>query len=191
VALVVGVAAGEVADGGLALRLDERLVGLDVEERLRGVAHLPDDDGRDVDRVADEVVDLERLAVERVRAQRDLALGGERVRPPEAGAALGAAVGPEEDEDAGVVRADDEEAAEDEDERDEEPEAGEDADDRRGDVALDGADRAKEPMAASRATAAKASMVKPPRARNARSTDAGRLGARSTGGTGAEVFISE
>ena len=47
---VVGVGGGERPDRRLRLDLQELLVVVDLEERLRGVVHAPDDDRRDLDR---------------------------------------------------------------------------------------------------------------------------------------------
>ena len=71
-AVVVRVRARDAADRRLALHLHVAFVVLDVERGLRRVVDAPDDHGRDLDRVAALVVDLELLAVEVVRAQRDL-----------------------------------------------------------------------------------------------------------------------
>ena len=72
---VVGVGAGEVADGRFALDDDVVLVVVDFEGGVEGVFDLPDDDGGDLDRVAGLVVDLDPLAVEVPGPQRDLLLG--------------------------------------------------------------------------------------------------------------------
>ena len=90
--LVIGVARREVADGCLGLDPHIGLVILDIEDRLRGVAHTPDDGGRDLDRIAAQIVDLELVAVEVVRAQTELALFVERIGPTQAFAAVGALV---------------------------------------------------------------------------------------------------
>ena len=71
-AVIVGVEARDAANGGFALDLDVALVVFDVEDGLRRILDAPDHDGRDLDGVAALVVDLERLAVEVVRAQREL-----------------------------------------------------------------------------------------------------------------------
>ena len=102
--VVVGVAEGEVAHRRLGLRQDVGLVVLDVEARLRRVVDAPDDRRRDLDRVAAQVVDLELLAVEVVRAHRDLGLGVERIGPAQAALAVGAAVAAEERQQHRLVR---------------------------------------------------------------------------------------
>jgi hypothetical protein len=61
--------------GRLALRLDIFLIIIDIEGRLGGVLHPPDDNGGDLDRVAALVVDLEPLPVERARPQGHLVPG--------------------------------------------------------------------------------------------------------------------
>ena len=63
-AIVIGVAAGEMAHGRLALHGDVMLVVVDVEASLRGVLHAPDDDRGDFNGVAALVVHLEFFAVE-------------------------------------------------------------------------------------------------------------------------------
>src|SRR5215471_10953999 len=70
--MIVRIRARDAADRGLALHLHVALVVLDIERGLRGVLDAPHDHGRDLDRIAALVVDLELLAVEVVRAQRDL-----------------------------------------------------------------------------------------------------------------------
>ena len=79
-------------DGRLGLDLDELLVVLDVEDGLRRVDDAPDDDRRDLDGIADRIVDLEDLAVEVLDAQRDDAAKGEWPRPRESAGVDGAEV---------------------------------------------------------------------------------------------------
>ena len=61
---VVRVRRGQVAERGLALDVDEVLVVVHLEQRLGRVHDPPDDDRRDLDRVAVVVVDLELGALE-------------------------------------------------------------------------------------------------------------------------------
>ena len=96
-------------DGRLGLDLDELLVVLDVEDGLRRVDDAPDDDRRDLDRVADRVVDLEDLAVEVLDAQRDDAAQGEWPRPGESAGVDGPEVRAQEGNDRRLVRLDDDE----------------------------------------------------------------------------------
>ena len=56
--VVVGVAGGDVPDGGLGLDRDELREVVDRVDGAGGVLDLPDDDGGDLDRVAVGVVDL-------------------------------------------------------------------------------------------------------------------------------------
>ena len=49
---VVGIRRGQIAHRRLGLDLDEVLVVVDLEQRLRRVDHAPDDHRRDLDRVA-------------------------------------------------------------------------------------------------------------------------------------------
>ena len=86
--VVVGIAEGEVAQRRLGLRQHVGLVVLDVEARLGRVVDAPDDRRGDLDRVAALVVDLQLLAVEVVRAHRDLASSC-RTGWPSAGRARG------------------------------------------------------------------------------------------------------
>ena len=91
------------AYGRLRLEADEVDIVLDVEAGLSCVDDLPVDDGGDLHRVADGVVDLEHVAVEVVDATRHRAAGGERVDPMPPVAADGALVPAEEYEHAGDV----------------------------------------------------------------------------------------
>src|SRR5262245_6322041 len=61
-AMIVSVTARQMPDGRLALHLHVGLVVLDIEDRLSAVLNPPDHDGRDLDRVAAVVVDLEALS---------------------------------------------------------------------------------------------------------------------------------
>ncbi len=62
-ALIIGVRGGQVADGGFALNGYELLVIIDIEHGFGGIFHAPDDDGRNLNRVAALVVDLEFIAI--------------------------------------------------------------------------------------------------------------------------------
>jgi hypothetical protein len=57
--IVVGIARPDRTDGGLDLHQHESLVIIDIVERLRSVSDAPDNVGRDLDRIAAQVVDLE------------------------------------------------------------------------------------------------------------------------------------
>ncbi len=70
-AMVVGVGAGQVAQGGLALHAHVVLIIIHIEDSLRRVLHFPHHDRPDLDGIAALVVDLEFLAVEIPRAQRN------------------------------------------------------------------------------------------------------------------------
>ena len=108
---VVGVLRREVAQRGLRLNVHEVLEVVDLENRLERVHHPPDDDGGDLDRIPVGVVDLEMGGLEVPHPERDRLLAEERVRPAQAGVALGAAIGPEQVEDASLIRFDHEKAA--------------------------------------------------------------------------------
>ena len=94
---------GQVAHGRLALHLHEVLVVVDVERRLGGVVDVPDHHRGDLDRVAALVVDLEPVAVQVARAQRQLLARVERVGGAQARHAAGAAIGAEELDDRRLV----------------------------------------------------------------------------------------
>jgi hypothetical protein len=98
--------------GRLGLDVDEALVVLDVEGRLGGVADQPGDHGRDLDRVAVGVVDLEHVGVEVADPQREGAPGRQRVDPVEPGTPHRAHVVAQEDRHLGLVGLDDEEPVE-------------------------------------------------------------------------------
>ena len=82
--LVVGIAGGHRAQRRFGLDVHEAFVVVDVEHGLGRIDHLPDDDRRDLDRVAVEVVDLELAALEVAHALADLLLGVEGVVPAQA-----------------------------------------------------------------------------------------------------------
>ena len=90
--IVIGIARADGPDRGLDLDADERLVIVDVEQRLRGVDHAPDDLRRHLDRIAAQVVDLDLVGNEVVGADRQLLLGEPRPGPAQAGRAIGAAI---------------------------------------------------------------------------------------------------
>ncbi len=100
---VVGIAAGQGADGRFHLDLDELLVIVHVEDGLGGIDHLPDDHGSYLDRVAVFVVDLEDFRIEVAYPQADRAARCEGVGPPEAVIADRAGVLTKEDEHLGLV----------------------------------------------------------------------------------------
>ena len=107
---VVGVAAGQGADGRFHLDLHELFVVVHVEDRAGGIHHLPDHHGADLDRVAVLVVDLEDLGVEVTHPQAHLAAAGQGVGPPKAVFRDAADVAPEEDQHLGLIGLDREEA---------------------------------------------------------------------------------
>src|ERR1043166_986866 len=72
------------AEGGFRLDVDEMLVIVDVEDGFERLDDAPDDDGRDLDRVAVVIVDLELAALEVAHAQRQPPAVRQRVDPPEA-----------------------------------------------------------------------------------------------------------
>src|SRR5262249_56715143 len=92
----IGVAGGDVPDGGLGLDGDELGVIVDGVGGAGGVGDLPDDHGGDLDRVAVGVVDLglRRFLVADPGRYRDAA--GERVDPLQARRADGASVAAEQ-----------------------------------------------------------------------------------------------
>ncbi len=61
--VIIGVRGGQMADGGFALNGYELLVIIDIEHGFGGIFHAPDDDGRDFNRVAPLIVDLEFFAI--------------------------------------------------------------------------------------------------------------------------------
>ena len=81
---VVRVTVRRVADRRLALHDDVVFVVVHVEARAEGVLDLPNHDRGDLDRVSALVVDLQLLAVQIARSQRDPFLHEERVRPAKA-----------------------------------------------------------------------------------------------------------
>ena len=103
---VVGVAGGEAAEGGLALDVDELLVVVDLEQRLRGIDHPPHDDRGDLDGIAVEVVHLEALALEVAHPQRDGPLAVEGAGPAQAGLLGGPDVPAEQLQHLGLVGVD-------------------------------------------------------------------------------------
>ena len=78
---VVGIAAGDVTNGGFGLDRDELLEVVDVEDGAGGVLDLPHDDRGDLDGVAVRVVDLRLAGLEVADPGRDPAAGVERVHP--------------------------------------------------------------------------------------------------------------
>jgi len=82
--VVVRIMPGQFAQGRLVLDADEMRVVVHLEHGPEGVADAPDEHGADHDRVADLVVDLDRLAVEVAGPDGDLALAEEGVDPREA-----------------------------------------------------------------------------------------------------------
>mmetsp|Transcript_20438 Transcript_20438/g.48719 ORF Transcript_20438/g.48719 Transcript_20438/m.48719 type:complete len:257 (+) Transcript_20438:2483-3253(+) len=101
--MVVGIARGQMADGRFGLHPHIGFVVVHLEQRLGGVAHLPDDDGGDLDRVTALVIDLDDRRVQVAVAQRDALLQRKRVGPAQAGAAVAADVGAEQRDGRGLV----------------------------------------------------------------------------------------
>ena len=108
---VVRVAGRHVAKGRFALHVHVVLVVVHFEDGLRRVDDLPDHDGRDLDRVAVQVVDLQPGALEVPHAQRRPPLRVERVCEAQPRLPRGADVLAEQLQDLGLVRIDDEQAA--------------------------------------------------------------------------------
>ncbi|MPN05540.1 hypothetical protein SDC9_152791 [bioreactor metagenome] len=75
---VVGMRSRDVTQCGFGLHLHEILVGLDSEDRLGSVGDLPDDDGRDIDRIAVGVIDLQLIGLEVADLDRDSLLARQR-----------------------------------------------------------------------------------------------------------------
>jgi hypothetical protein len=91
---------------GLGLDPHETDEVVDGVDGLGGVLDLPDDDGRDLHRVAVGVVDLERRRLVVAYPGGDLAPQGERVDPAQAGGADRPAVPAEQGQDAGLAGGD-------------------------------------------------------------------------------------
>ena len=72
------------AEGRLALHVHEVLVVVDLEHGFGGLDDPPDDDGGDLDRVADVVVDLQFAAFEVADSQRHEAPRRKRIDPAQA-----------------------------------------------------------------------------------------------------------
>ncbi len=71
----------EVPQRRLTLDLYELFVIIDLEQCLSRVVHFPDDDGRNLDRAATRIIDLELAALEVSHAGRYRGLRIERIRP--------------------------------------------------------------------------------------------------------------
>ena len=69
IAVVVQVAACDVPDAGFALDANVAVVAVHVEDRLGGVLDSPDDDDRNLDRIAPLVIHLELFPVQVAHAQ--------------------------------------------------------------------------------------------------------------------------
>ena len=101
--LVIRVAGGHRAQGGLRLDVHEALVVVDVVDGLGAVHHFPDDDGGDLDRAAFKLVDLEPTALEIAHSQTDLLRRVERVVPTQARFVDGAHIFAEQTEHGSLV----------------------------------------------------------------------------------------
>src|SRR5262249_50606506 len=103
-AVVVGVAASHPPQGGFALRFHVVGVGADLQKRLCGILHTPDDDRTNVDRITDRIIDLERAALQCLQPTQDLALGIERIDPPKTRPVFSTDVAPEQKTNKALVR---------------------------------------------------------------------------------------
>ncbi len=121
VGIVVGIAAGDLAQGGVTLHADEILEGLrkrpggaagrrsgkgltvDFEQGLVRVLQLPHEDHADQDRVAGLVIDLDRLGVQVPGAETDAFDAQQRIDPVETCPRESPAVFSEEDKDFRLV----------------------------------------------------------------------------------------
>jgi hypothetical protein len=102
--VVVRIFVREMAQRRLGLHRHVLFIVIDVEHRARRVADAPDDGGRDLDRIAAFVVDLELLAVEVAQTQRHLHLVEERIRPAQPRRVVRAAVRTEQHDQRRLVR---------------------------------------------------------------------------------------
>ena len=94
--IVIGIAGADRADRAFDLDLDELHVIGDVEQGLGGVGHPPDDVGRDLDRIAAQVVHLDLVRGDVVDAGRDLGAGQPGQHPAQAVRPVGALIGAEQ-----------------------------------------------------------------------------------------------
>ena len=90
--------------GSLTLQLHVVLVAVNVEARPGSVVDAPNDDCGDLDRVAALVIDLQALAVEVPRAERNLAPRVERIGATKSGEPGRPSVAAEELQDGRFVR---------------------------------------------------------------------------------------
>jgi hypothetical protein len=95
---------GQVAQRRLGLHGHVALEIVDLEQRLRRIAHAPDDGGGDFHRVAPLVVDLLDRHIQVARPHRQLALAVQREGPAQAFAAVRADVAPEQRQHGRFVR---------------------------------------------------------------------------------------
>ena len=109
---IVRIARRHRAQRRLALDVHEVFVVVDLEQRLRSVDDLPDDDCGNLDRIAIEIVDLEFARLEIANAQGHAAFAVERIGPARTGVAHGADVAAEELQHFAFVRRDGEETGE-------------------------------------------------------------------------------
>ena len=79
---IVRVHARHPPQGGFALRLHVVGVGADLQKRLCGVLHSPDDYRTNINRIADSIIDLKRPTLQCLQTARDFPLGIERIDPP-------------------------------------------------------------------------------------------------------------
>src|SRR3954453_13113710 len=101
---IVRIGVGDVPYGGLGLDPDELLEVVDLEDRLGGVADLPDDDRGDLYGVAVRAVDLGHLGLVVADSGGYAPPRGERIDTPEAGSPDRAGVFPEELHHPGLAR---------------------------------------------------------------------------------------
>ncbi len=99
----IGIRRAEISQRRLALDLDEVHVVIDFEQRLGRVDHLPDHDGRDLDRAAVGVVHLELAALEVAHPHGYGRLGVEGIGPAQSRVVAGANVLAEELQNLGFI----------------------------------------------------------------------------------------
>ena len=104
--VVVGVAIGDMPEGGLTLGIDEGNEVLHAVGGPSGVLHLPHHDGGDLDGVAVRIVDLHGRGLLIADPHRDPSADGKEVDPAQAGLPHRSPVAPEELDDAHLARLD-------------------------------------------------------------------------------------
>ncbi|MNG14885.1 hypothetical protein D3C84_986760 [compost metagenome] len=94
-------------DGRLALNRYEFLIVVDVEACFGRIGYFEHDDRADLDRIAFQIVDFQRLAVEVANFERYFGLVGEGKHHPQAALAHGAFVRTEEGNNLRFIRLND------------------------------------------------------------------------------------